>query len=90
LLDIFSLRLSLVPLSSLCELSNNPGLNPASSVELVEVINQERDPWQAELRHDNFMLKIENHPGIDALNSKGVYLGGNGQKRPITSPVISC
>lgn len=37
-----------------------------SSVELVEVINSLRGEGRAELRHDNFMVKIENHPGIDS------------------------
>lgn len=35
-----------------------------SSVELVDVINLMREPGSAELRHDNFMAKIEKHPGI--------------------------
>jgi len=35
-----------------------------SSVELVDVINSMREPGSAELRHDNFMAKIEKHPGI--------------------------
>ncbi|CUI04698.1 hypothetical protein BN2497_4173 [Janthinobacterium sp. CG23_2] len=53
-----------------------------SSIELVELINSVRDLDRAELRHDNFMAKIEKHPGIDALKFKGVYTGGNGQQRP--------
>lgn len=35
-----------------------------SSIELVELINSLRPEGKAELRHDNFMVKIENHPGI--------------------------
>jgi hypothetical protein len=35
-----------------------------SSVELVAVINELREEGKAELRHDHFMVKIENHPGI--------------------------
>lgn len=35
-----------------------------SSIELVELINSLRPDGKAELRHDNFMVKIENHPGI--------------------------
>lgn len=54
-----------------------------SSLELVEVINEIRvEEGRAELRHDNFMAKVEKHPGIDALKFKGVYVGGNGQERP--------
>ncbi|ATQ75067.1 hypothetical protein CR152_11450 [Massilia violaceinigra] len=53
-----------------------------SSIELLELINSVRDLDRAELRHDNFMAKIEKHPGIDALKFKGVYTGGNGQQRP--------
>ena len=35
-----------------------------SSIDLVETINSIRPEGQAELRHDNFMVKIEKHPGI--------------------------
>ena len=35
-----------------------------SSIELVEIINSMRPAGAKELRHDNFMVKIENHPGI--------------------------
>ena len=35
-----------------------------SSFDLVETINSIRPEGQAELRHDNFMVKIEKHPGI--------------------------
>lgn len=35
-----------------------------SSLELVAIINEMRGSGKAELRHDNFMAKIESHPGI--------------------------
>lgn len=62
--------------------TSQPGAPTMSSIELVDLINSVRDLDRAELRHDNFMAKIEKHPGIDALKFKGVYAGGNGQQRP--------
>lgn len=63
-----------------------------SSLELVELINQirkqdeiengESSRQYVELRHDHFISKIANHPGIDGPKFRGVYLGGNGQDRP--------
>lgn len=41
-----------------------PAVATMSSLELVEVINSLREDGRPELRHDNFMTKIENHPGI--------------------------
>jgi hypothetical protein len=52
------------------------------SVDIVIVINEEREAGRAELRHDHFIAKIEKHPGIDAPKFRGVYKGGNGQDRP--------
>lgn len=40
------------------------GAPTMSSIELVEVINSMREEGRPELRHDNFMSKIESHPGI--------------------------
>ena len=40
------------------------GTPTMSSMELVELINGMRTPGKVELRHDNFMSKIEKHPGI--------------------------
>ncbi|MFM8341891.1 MAG: hypothetical protein ACKN9F_06690 [Methylomonas sp.] len=38
----------------------------------------------AELWHDNFMAKVPKVLGEDeALKCQGVYLGGNGQERPM-------
>lgn len=63
-----------------------------SSLELVELINQIRKQEEmasgessrhyVELRHDHFIAKIANHPGINAPKFRGVYTGGNGQERP--------
>lgn len=52
------------------------------SVDIVAVINEERETGRSELRHDHFMTKVEKHPGIDAPKFRGVYKGGNGQDRP--------
>jgi phage antirepressor YoqD-like protein len=45
-----------------------------SSVELVGVINELREPGSAELRHDNFMAKIASHPGITSPKFLGHVL----------------
>jgi len=57
------------------------GVKTMSSVEIVEVINALRTTGKPTLRHDNFMARIEGHPGIDGLRYKGVYLGANGEQR---------
>lgn len=57
-----------------------------SSLEIVEVINEERKA-DAEavgtrfiaLRHDNFLVKIEKHPGIDSPKFLGEYKDGTGR-----------
>lgn len=54
-----------------------------SSLELVEVINELREEGKAELRHDNFMVKIEKHPGIDAPRFLGTQKYGNGNTRNV-------
>ena len=51
-----------------------------SSVEIVEVINAMRAPGKAELRHDNFMVKVEGHPGITHLNFQGSYFDPTGRE----------
>ncbi|MET3132891.1 hypothetical protein AAKU55_003172 [Oxalobacteraceae bacterium GrIS 1.11] len=53
-----------------------------SSMDIVNVINAEREPGSAELAHADFMKRVKAHPGIDAGKFSGVYLGGNGQQRP--------
>jgi hypothetical protein len=50
-----------------------------SSIELVSVINEMREYGQAELRHDNFMAKIEKHPGIDSPKFLGQYKDSTGR-----------
>lgn len=59
------------------------------SVDIVDVINEERKAeaettggTYTKLEHSDFMKKVKSHPGIDAGKFSGVYLGGNGQKRP--------
>lgn len=53
-----------------------------SSVEIVDVINAMRGPGKAELRHDDFLRKLRTHPGINARNFSGFYVGGNGKQEP--------
>ena len=50
-----------------------------SSVELVEIINGLRPDDAKELRHDNFMTKIEKHPGIDSPKFLGQYKDSTGR-----------
>ncbi|WP_295991691.1 hypothetical protein [Rugamonas sp.] len=54
-----------------------------SSIELVDIINEMREPGSAELRHDNFMVKIEKHPGITSPKFLGHVQvpGPNGSSR---------
>jgi len=51
-----------------------------SSVEIVDVINAMRGPGKAELRHDNFIVKLEGHPGITHLNFQGSYFDPTGRE----------
>jgi hypothetical protein len=51
-----------------------------SSVEIVDVINQLRPAGKAELRHDNFIAKLEQHPGITHLNFQGSYFDPTGRE----------
>jgi hypothetical protein len=57
-----------------------------SSIELVDLINSMREPGKAELRHDNFMAKIESHPGITSPKFLGhvEVPGPNGSSRKST------
>lgn len=50
-----------------------------SSVELVEVINDDREPGSAVLLHKNFLAKIERHPGIDSAKFLAQYKDGSGR-----------
>lgn len=50
-----------------------------SSVELVQIINELRPEGAAELRHDNFVTKIEKHPGIQSPKFLGDYKDSKGR-----------
>lgn len=52
-----------------------------TSMELVEIINDMREEGAAELRHDNFMAKIEKHPGIASPKFLGDYKDSRGRKQ---------
>lgn len=78
-----SLKPSLLHRSNtVSEISTKP-VQTMSSVELVEIINELRPEGAAELRHDNFITKIEKHPGIDAPKFLGTQKYGNGNTRKI-------
>lgn len=58
-----------------------------SSLEIVDVINEERKAEAAPggfsvLRHDNFMAKIEKHPGIQSPKFLGDYKDEKGRTYP--------
>lgn len=50
-----------------------------TSIELVEIINSMREEGSAEIRHDNFMAKIEKHPGIQSPKFLGQYKDARGR-----------
>lgn len=50
-----------------------------TSLELVEIINSLREEGRTELRHDNFLVKIEKHPGIDSPKFLGQYKDSTGR-----------
>lgn len=50
-----------------------------TSLELVEIINSNRSEGQAELLHKNFMVKIENHPGIQSAKFLADYKDSRGR-----------
>lgn len=50
-----------------------------SSLELVEYINELREEGKPELRHDNFVAKIEKHPGIQSPKFLGDYKDSKGR-----------
>lgn len=55
-------------------------LSTMSSSELVDTINQVRNiEGKKPLRHDNFMVKIQNHPGIDSPKFLGQYRDKTGR-----------
>lgn len=59
--------------------SAQPKYPTMSSVELVEIINSLRVEDAPELRHDNFMVKIERHPGIQSPKFLGDYKDARGR-----------
>ena len=54
-----------------------------TSLELVDFINGQRQPGEAVLRHADFLKKVPLVLNGDAVNFYSVYLGGNGQQRPM-------
>jgi hypothetical protein len=54
-----------------------------SSLELVEYINSQRGPDEAELRHNNFMAKVPKVLGADAAKFLATQKYGNGNSRDI-------
>jgi hypothetical protein len=58
-----------------------PSPKTMSSLELVEFINAERKSEGAKnaIRHDNFMKKVEAHPGIDSPKFLGEYRDSTGR-----------
>lgn len=49
------------------------------SIDIVDVINEEREEGAAVMRHDNFMAKIEKHPGIQSPKFLGDYKDARGR-----------
>jgi len=52
-----------------------------SSRELVELINSHRQEGRKQIRHDNFMVKIESHPSIDCPKFLGHYIDSMGRPK---------
>lgn len=63
-----------------------------SSLELVKIINELREPEQAELRHNDFMAKILKVIGVDgARKFSHTYLDSQNKERPCyTLPKREC
>ena len=55
------------------------GIKVISSIELVKIINDLREVGKAELRHDNFCVKIESHPSIQSPKFLGDYKDSKGR-----------
>jgi len=54
-----------------------------SSTEIVKIINDMREDGTAELRHDNFMVKVVTVLGAEvALKFQGYYKAANGKQNP--------
>lgn len=50
-----------------------------TSMEIVDVINELREEGSKELRHDNFMVKLEKHPSIQSPKFLGDYKDSKGR-----------
>lgn len=50
-----------------------------SSLDIVDVINQEREEGAAVMRHAHFITKLEKHPGIDSAKFLGEYKDSTGR-----------
>ncbi len=53
-----------------------------SSVEIVDVINALRGPGKAEMKHNDFMKKVREHPGINEGNFSFIYFDQLGREKP--------
>jgi hypothetical protein len=53
-----------------------------SSIEIVDLINSMREEGKSELRHDNFMVKVQKVLGIDSLNFQAIYLDSLKREKP--------
>lgn len=51
----------------------------APAIVIVEVINSLRTTGKPILRHDNFIAKLEAHPGIAHLSFQGSYFDPTGR-----------
>ena len=61
-------------------LNTNAKVATMSSLELVALINEVRvSEGKKHLRHDNFITKLEKHPGIDSPNLIGEYKDASGR-----------
>ena len=58
------------------------GVKTMSSVEIVEVINAMRGPGKAEMKHNDFMKKVREHPGINEGNFSSIYFDQLGREKP--------
>ena len=65
------------------ELTKLQGNATMSSLELVDIINKVRgQEGKAALRHDNFMVRVKEVLGEDALNFQGIYLDSMNRQKP--------
>jgi anti-repressor protein len=55
------------------------GVATMTSLELVALINESREAGRAELRHADFMAKLERHPGIDSTKFIAQYKDSTGR-----------